>query len=117
MTPAVLLAAGTIPTPSISYSGLLPVLIVLGAACVGVLVEAFLPEESRWAAQTGVALVGLIAALVAVVVVVAHRTIIPRRWSAGVTLGDRPRTPSFSGRAGSARARGPAAAPGRGCTG
>jgi NADH-quinone oxidoreductase subunit N len=69
VSPAVLLAADTIPTPSISYSGLLPVLIVLGAACVGVLIEAFLPEESRWAAQTGVALAGLIAALVAVVVV------------------------------------------------
>jgi hypothetical protein len=33
VTPAVLLAAdSTIQTPSISYSGLLPVLIVLGAA-------------------------------------------------------------------------------------
>ncbi len=70
MNPAVLLAAdSTIQAPSISYSGLLPVLIVLGAACVGVLVEAFIPEESRWVAQTTVALVGLVGALVAVVVV------------------------------------------------
>jgi NADH-quinone oxidoreductase subunit N len=68
VNPAVLLAADTIQAPSISYSGLLPVLIVLGAACVGVLVEAFVPQESRWGAQTGVALVGLVAALVAVVV-------------------------------------------------
>jgi NADH-quinone oxidoreductase subunit N len=64
----VLLAAGSIQAPSISYSGLLPVLIVLGAACVGVLVEAFVPQASRWAAQTAVALVGLVAALVAVAV-------------------------------------------------
>jgi NADH-quinone oxidoreductase subunit N len=69
VNPAVLLAADSIQTPSISYSGLLPVLIVLGAATVGVLVEAFVPEPSRWGAQTGVALVGLVAALVSVVVV------------------------------------------------
>ena len=64
-----LLAAATVQTPSISYTGLSPILIVLGAACVGVLVEAFVPRGSRWAAQTGVALLGLAAALVAVVLV------------------------------------------------
>jgi NADH-quinone oxidoreductase subunit N len=69
VNPAVLLAADSIQTPSISYSGLLPVFIVLAAATVGVLVEAFVPEPSRWGAQTGVALVGLVAALVSVVVV------------------------------------------------
>ena len=68
MTP-VLLAADSIQAPSLSYSGLLPVLIVIGAASVGVLVEAFVPQESRWAAQTTVALGGLVAALVAVAVV------------------------------------------------
>jgi NADH-quinone oxidoreductase subunit N len=67
VSPAVL-AAADITAPSISYSGLLPVLIVLGAACVGVLVEAFVPQEQRWAAQTMVALAGLAGALVAVVV-------------------------------------------------
>lgn len=65
MTPLIL--AADVQAPSISYSGLAPILIVLGAACVGVLVEAFVPRESRWAAQTGVALLGLAAALVAVV--------------------------------------------------
>jgi NADH-quinone oxidoreductase subunit N len=64
-----ILAAATVQTPSISYGGLSPILIVLGAACVGVLVEAFLPRESRWAAQTTVAILGLGAALVAVVAV------------------------------------------------
>jgi len=72
VTPEVL-AAATVQAPSILYSGLMPVLIVVGAACVGVLVEAFVPLESRWAAQTAVAIVGLLAALVAVVVV-AGRT-------------------------------------------
>jgi NADH-quinone oxidoreductase subunit N len=64
-----ILAAATVQTPSIAYSGLSPVLIVLGAACLGVLVEAFVPRASRWAAQTAVALLGLAAALVAVVAV------------------------------------------------
>jgi NADH-quinone oxidoreductase subunit N len=65
----VLLAADSIQAPSLSYSGLLPVLIVIGVACVGVLVEAFVPQESRWAAQTTITLGGLVAALVAVAVV------------------------------------------------
>ena len=64
----VLLAADGIQSPSISYAGLLPVLIVLGTACVGVLIEAFVDQESRWAVQTGTAVLGLAGALVAVVV-------------------------------------------------
>ena len=63
------LAAATVETPSISYAGLAPIIIVVAAACLGVLVEAALPRESRWAAQTTVALVALGAALVAVVAV------------------------------------------------
>jgi NADH-quinone oxidoreductase subunit N len=62
------LSAATITTPSISYAGLLPVLIVLGAACVGILVEAFAPRESRYALQVGVMILGLLGGLVAVVV-------------------------------------------------
>jgi NADH-quinone oxidoreductase subunit N len=65
----VILGAADIQAPSISYAGLSPILIVLAAACVGVLVEAFAPREVRWAIQTAVALLGLAAALVAVVVV------------------------------------------------
>ena len=67
MTP-VLLAADSIQAPSIAYAGLLPILIVVGAASLGVLVEAFVPQEGRWGAQTAVAIVGLVAALVAVAV-------------------------------------------------
>jgi NADH-quinone oxidoreductase subunit N len=61
------LAADTVPAPSISYSGLSPILIVLGIACVGVLIEAVLPVYARWAAQLVVAVGGLAGALVAVV--------------------------------------------------
>jgi NADH-quinone oxidoreductase subunit N len=62
----VLLAADSIQAPSISYSGLLPILIVVSVACLGVLIEAFVPQWARWATQTAVAVIGLLAALVAV---------------------------------------------------
>jgi len=37
--------------PPIDYVAIAPLLIVLGAACVSVLVEAFLPHHQRWSAQ------------------------------------------------------------------
>ncbi|MEI7714998.1 MAG: NADH-quinone oxidoreductase subunit NuoN [Mycobacterium sp.] len=54
-----------IPTPSVEYFLLSPMLIVFGAAVAGVLVEAFLPRRSRYGAQVALALGGLIAAFVA----------------------------------------------------
>ncbi len=38
---------GTIPAPSIEYSQLAPMLVVFGAAVIGVLVEAFAPRALR----------------------------------------------------------------------
>jgi NADH-quinone oxidoreductase subunit N len=63
-----LLLAETVPfhAPSVSYSALSPILIVLGAALVGVLVEALVPRGDRYGVQMGVTLAGLTAALVAV---------------------------------------------------
>jgi NADH-quinone oxidoreductase subunit N len=40
-----------IDPPKIEYGAIAPVLILLGAACVSVLFEAFLPKHQRWAAQ------------------------------------------------------------------
>ena len=40
--------APQIELPPIDYAALAPMLILLGAACVGVLVEAFLPRHQRW---------------------------------------------------------------------
>ncbi|MGB3355313.1 MAG: NADH-quinone oxidoreductase subunit NuoN [Mycobacterium sp.] len=57
----------TVPTPSIEYVLLSPMLIVLGAAVLGVLVEAFAPRRQRYVAQVALSLVALIAAFVAVV--------------------------------------------------
>ncbi|MDP9182477.1 MAG: NADH-quinone oxidoreductase subunit N, partial [Actinomycetota bacterium] len=56
-----------IQAPSIAYLPLLPILLVLGAATLGVLVEAFAPWELRRPVQIAVALLGLGSALVAVV--------------------------------------------------
>ncbi|MEZ0577874.1 NADH-quinone oxidoreductase subunit NuoN [Nocardioides sp. MH1] len=49
--------------PHLEYFELLPMLIVFGTACIGVLVEAFLPRESRRVPQIAVSLLGLVAAL------------------------------------------------------
>jgi len=57
----------TLPTPSIEYFLLCPMLIVFGTAVVGVLAEAFLPRRIRYPAQVTIALGGLIAAFVAVI--------------------------------------------------
>ncbi|PRX45599.1 NADH dehydrogenase subunit N [Prauserella shujinwangii] len=56
---------GAIETPQIDYAAILPILIVLGAACVGVLLEAFLPKHQRWPVQVGLTLLTIVAAGVA----------------------------------------------------
>jgi len=59
----------------INYGAILPMLIVFGGAMIGVLVEAFAPRAQRYAAQVGVALVALVAALGAVVLGLDHQGI------------------------------------------
>jgi NADH-quinone oxidoreductase subunit N len=63
-----ILAVDRLPTPHIDYAEVLPMLIVLGVAVVGVLVEAFFPRERRYISQVVLSLAGLVAALIAVVV-------------------------------------------------
>ncbi|MFE2676938.1 NADH-quinone oxidoreductase subunit NuoN [Streptomyces hygroscopicus] len=60
-------APDKIPSPDIEYGQLSPTLIVLGAAIVGVLIEAFLPRRQRYAAQLFVSVVALAAAFAAVI--------------------------------------------------
>ena len=64
-----LAAEATITTPSVSYVGLLPILIVLGAAILGVVVEAVVPRAERFVVQVGLTLGGLIAAAITVGVI------------------------------------------------
>ncbi|HTZ44098.1 MAG TPA: NADH-quinone oxidoreductase subunit NuoN [Jatrophihabitans sp.] len=56
-----------IKAPSISYSALAPILIVLGAACAGVLVEALVPRAQRYAAQLLLTVGAMIVALIDVI--------------------------------------------------
>ncbi|QNG55544.1 NADH-quinone oxidoreductase subunit NuoN [Pseudonocardia petroleophila] len=51
-----------IESPPIDYGAVLPLLIVLGTACIGVLLEAFLPRHQRWPAQVALSVVGIAAA-------------------------------------------------------
>jgi len=44
-----------VDVPPIDYAAIAPMLVVLGAACVAVLVEAFLPRRQRWPAQVTLA--------------------------------------------------------------
>ncbi len=56
-----------ISAPVINYGAMAPLLILFGVACVGVLVEAFVPSHLRHITQVWLALAGLAASLVAVI--------------------------------------------------
>jgi proton-translocating NADH-quinone oxidoreductase, chain N len=58
-----LAALPTISTPNIDYVAILPILIVLGAAVLGVLVEATVPRSERFNAQFALTIVGLLAGI------------------------------------------------------
>ncbi|MYR07430.1 NADH-quinone oxidoreductase subunit NuoN [Gordonia sp. SID5947] len=61
-------------TPGVEYGLLSPMLIVFGVAVVGVLVEAFAPRRFRYPTQLTLALGGLVAAFVALVLVTVAET-------------------------------------------
>ncbi|WP_067794450.1 NADH-quinone oxidoreductase subunit NuoN [Actinomadura formosensis] len=56
---AVLAQGGDIPAPHIEYGQIAPLLLVLGVAVVGVLVEAFVGRNARYYAQVPLAFLGL----------------------------------------------------------
>src|SRR5689334_13831781 len=53
--------------PSIHYAAILPMLVLFGAACLGIIVEAVFPRRSRYAVQFGLAVLGLIGSFVALI--------------------------------------------------
>ncbi|MGE9692166.1 MULTISPECIES: NADH-quinone oxidoreductase subunit NuoN [unclassified Streptomyces] len=57
-----------ISTPHIEYAQISPVLIVLGAAVLGILAEAFVPRRARRTTQLLISVIALVAAFAAVVV-------------------------------------------------
>lgn len=66
--------AASVPAPSIEYHTLSPMLIVFGAAVVGVLVETFVARRYRYHTQLLLAFGGLVAALVAVILLAGTET-------------------------------------------
>ncbi|GAA1549603.1 NADH-quinone oxidoreductase subunit NuoN [Dactylosporangium maewongense] len=53
--------------PHLDYAALSPMLILFGVACVGVLVEGFVPRRIRHTVQLSLSLLGMVAALVMVI--------------------------------------------------
>jgi proton-translocating NADH-quinone oxidoreductase chain N len=72
---AVAASTAPIPAPSIEYSQLAPMLVVFGAAIIGVLVEAFTPRELRRAIHLLLTFGALLAAFVWTCVIAASSTI------------------------------------------
>ncbi|HKO33129.1 MAG TPA: NADH-quinone oxidoreductase subunit NuoN, partial [Candidatus Limnocylindria bacterium] len=66
---------GDLKLPAIDYGALAPMLILFGAACVGVLLEAFLPKRLRHRVQLTLALAATVAAFAMVVVERGSRTV------------------------------------------
>ncbi|MET0188135.1 MAG: NADH-quinone oxidoreductase subunit NuoN [Pseudonocardia sediminis] len=58
------LAQQAIPAPAIDGVAVAPLLVVLGGACISVLIEAFLPRHQRWPVQVTWAGLVIVAALV-----------------------------------------------------
>ncbi|MGY1729671.1 NADH-quinone oxidoreductase subunit NuoN [Geodermatophilus sp. SYSU D01062] len=65
----------TIEAPDLSYAALAPLLFVFGAACIGVLVEAFGPRDTRHPVQVAVALVGTLGGLVSTLLLAGTREV------------------------------------------
>src|SRR6516165_12203118 len=80
----------TLPTPSVEYFLLCPMLIVFGVAVAGVLAEAFLPRRIRYGAQVTLALGGLVAAFIAVIMVSRSLAASGRTGVLGALAIDRP---------------------------
>ena len=77
-----------IPSPELAYAPIAPLLLVFGAALIGVLVEAFAPRDRRRGLQIVVGIVGLLAALVATVLLAGTNQLVFAEAIAvdGVTL-------------------------------
>jgi len=59
--------AANLSLPNLDYKALAPMLILFGAASIGVLVEAFVPRRGRHSVQFGLSLLALLGALVTVI--------------------------------------------------
>lgn len=70
-TPGLTEQIDKIPAPHIEYAQLAPTMIVIGAAVIGILVEAFVPRKIRYHAQVFLTVVALAASFASVVALAA----------------------------------------------
>jgi len=75
---------GDMSPPQVEYGQLSPLLIVFGVALAGVLVEAFAVRRFRYVAQVGLAVGGMLAALVATVLVGRSLTVTENGFARGL---------------------------------
>ena len=90
-----------IEAPDLSLAAVAPLLFVFGAACVGVLVEAFAPRDVRHPVQVAVALVGTLGGLVTSLLLAGERQV----TAGGALAVDGPRSSCRRPSPGSARCR------------
>ncbi|MGH3491717.1 MAG: NADH-quinone oxidoreductase subunit NuoN, partial [Sciscionella sp.] len=90
MSATQLLADQAVQAPSIDYAAIAPILIVLGAACLSVLIEAFLPRHQRWSVQVVLVLATLTASVIALAAYIAGAPSAGTTTLAGVISVDRP---------------------------
>src|SRR3954447_21214073 len=64
-----------ISAPDFSLAAVAPLLFVFGAACVGVLIEAFAPRDSRHPVQVAVALVSTLGAFVSILLLSGRKQV------------------------------------------
>jgi NADH-quinone oxidoreductase subunit N len=89
--PGVLSAVTTpIATPAVNYPAIGAPLTILGAACVGVLFEAFVPRRARWATQVVWSLLALVASGVELVLYLQSSPKAGTTTLAGTIAVDRP---------------------------
>ncbi len=67
MNGSLVVSAIDVKLPDLDYAAMAPILVLFGAACLGVLVDAFVPRASRHAVQLTLSLIALVVALFAVV--------------------------------------------------
>ncbi len=72
---------GAIQLPSLDYQAMAPMLILFGVACLGVIIEGFVPRRIRATVQLTLALLGLVAALI-----VVFRQVSKHKLTAGTAI-------------------------------
>jgi NADH-quinone oxidoreductase subunit N len=86
----VLLADTAIQAPAVNYGAVAPILIVLGAACISVLFEAFLPRHLRWGTQLAWSVLTLLAAGISLALYLKDAPAAGTTTIAGAIAVDRP---------------------------